>query len=447
MRPYCFFGLMGNLIPTSIMSLLAGCIITDRQLEINTLADRLVSEYCDDCVLVKITEARYAKNTINNQQEVLLVVEGVVEDVISESTMKKLPVGTAVRNVELVDDEDLARQLLDKMKESNTIPIELDYTYAFFNEVSPPDGRSNIPVEGCSYPLMACWIGCEFYDPDIPIDEQTIISAYRRKVVKQENDWISFIDEVAEYRNDNTNRVYYAGSSNDVAFLYHQTSKGIREWQIRNIDLLNDVRRPFSCDKKRWVAIKDDKDEKFSCWDIRAATRDFIGRLPSESALVKATDEFFTTDRGRPYKDGTPVLICKREYKVIASYSAKLHKGDIVCTSWLVDDYTSTTNILSNKKEHQRHPLADGRTLYVTWDAEMLRKGNTGGYFYIGDVFAAPMELVWDSDVKHEALIPFDEKTVIEAYIEKAESRMGNIRKDGNTISDKEREGRRCTNR
>ena len=50
----------------------------------------------------------------------------------------------------------------------------------------------------------------------------------------------------------------------------------------------------------------------------------------------------------------------------------------------------------------------------------MLRKGNTDGYFYIGDVFAAPMELVWDSDIKHEALVPFDEKMTIDTYVERA---------------------------
>ena len=263
----------------------------------------------------------------------------------------------------------------------------------------------------------------------------------------QDGTWISFIDEIVKYRNDNTNRVYYAGSSNDVAFLYHQTSKSIREWQINNIPLLDAVRRPFSRDNKRWTTIKTDLDEKIACLDIKTMTHDFVRRLPLESALVKATYEFFTPAGDRHYKDETPMLVCRREYKIIATTSSMLEINDIICLGWPVEGYGQVTNILANSKEYQRHSLADGRTLYVTWDAEMLRKGNTGGYFYIGDVFAAPMELVWDNDVKHEALIPFDEKTVIEAYIEKAESRMGNIRKDGNTISDKEREGRRCTNR
>ena len=82
---------------------------------------------------------------------------------------------------------------------------------------------------------------------------------------EQDDAWISFIDEIAKYRNEDTNHIYYAGSSNDIAFLYHRTSKGIREWQINKIHLLDTVRRPFSHDNKRWIIIKTDTDEKISC--------------------------------------------------------------------------------------------------------------------------------------------------------------------------------------
>ena len=254
----------------------------------------------------------------------------------------------------------------------------------------------------------------------------------------QDGTWISFVDEIGKYHDDNTNRVYYAGSSNDVAFLYHQTSNGIREWQINNTPLLDTVRRPFSRDNKRWVIIKADIDEKISCLNIKAMAHDFIKRLPSESALVNATDELFMTDRGYQYEDGTPVLICRREYKVIASYSAKLHKGDIVCTSWLVDDYTSTTNILSNSKGHQRHSIVDERTLYVTWNSEMLSQGKINRYFYIGDVVATTIEFVWDCDINHAALVPFDEEMVIDMYIVESEKR----RRPDTHIADKEQDTR-----
>ena len=185
MRAFNWLGRMANLILALIISVSTGCIVNEHQLEVNTFADRLVSEYYDDCVLVKITEARYVKSTVNNHHDILLVIDGVVDCVPSETTKKKLSVGTSVRNVELVDNEDLTRKLLDKMKESDTISIELGYTYAFFSEVSPPDGRSNIPVAGCMYPLMTCWLGCEFYDPAIQIDEQIIIFAYQRRAERQ----------------------------------------------------------------------------------------------------------------------------------------------------------------------------------------------------------------------------------------------------------------------
>jgi len=243
--------------------------------------------------------------------------------------------------------------------------------------------------------------------------------------------WISFINEVAKCRYDGTNRVYYAGDSNRASILFHESAKGIREWQIIDVNLSDAVRRPFSPDKKNWVPIKDDNDEKFTNWDVGTAARDFIARLPKESALVKAIDEFFTPAGDRHYKDGTPMLACRREYKVVATTSSILEPNGVVSLGWPVEGYEQTTNILASSKEYIRHSIADGRILYVTWDAEMFSQDETNGCFYISDTFAVPMELVWDSDAQHEALIPFDEKIVIEAYIEKAESRTGNIRKDG----------------
>jgi len=116
------------------------------------------------------------------------------------------------------------------------------------------------------------------------------------------------------------------------------------------------------------------------------------------------------------------MLICCREYKVLATKSSKLHKGDIVSTSWLVDSYASTTNILTSGNERQRHSIADGRILYVSWESKMLLRRDSNGYFCIGDEFAVPMELAWDSDIYHEALVPFDEKMVIDAYVKQTKS-------------------------
>lgn len=229
--------------------------------------------------------------------------------------------------------------------------------------------------------------------------------------------WISFLSEVAGCCNDSTNRVYYAGSSNNVHFLYHESSKTTKEWQISNVKISQSAQRPYTSDRKSWITIKSDNDEKFSYWDIGSSALDFIKRLPFESALVSPIDEFFRTEGDKHYKDGTPMLICCRGYKVLATKSSKLHKGDIVSTSWLVDSYASTTNILANSNERQRHSIADGRILYVSWESKMLLRRDSNGYFCIGDEFAVPMELVWDSDINHEALVPFDEKMVIDAYV------------------------------
>lgn len=178
---------MVSLSSALIILVSTGCVVGGRRHKINNLADRLVSEYCDDCVLVKITKARYIKKTVNNHHHVLLVFDGVVEDVISESTKDKLPVGTYVRNVDLVDDEDLTKKLLGKMNESDSLAIILGYSYAFFDEVQPPDGIQVIPVAGCFYPVFDCWLGSEDYDPEIPMEESDIVEAFRRRASLRPN--------------------------------------------------------------------------------------------------------------------------------------------------------------------------------------------------------------------------------------------------------------------
>ena len=186
MRAHGVLGLVGNLIVALIMSLSAGCIITESQYEINALADRLIFDYCDDCALIMIDEARYVKSTVGNSNVVLLVVDGIVECGISESVTEKLTGGTPVRYVNLVDDEDLTRKLLAKMNTSNSIVIELNYSYAFFSSVPSPDECKRVLIEGCVYPLMACWQACEFYDPNIPMDELSIVREYRKMANMQD---------------------------------------------------------------------------------------------------------------------------------------------------------------------------------------------------------------------------------------------------------------------
>jgi len=79
--------------------------------------------------------------------------------------------------------------------------------------------------------------------------------------------WRSFVAEVAEWRYDDTNRVYYAGCSNCVSFLYHESARGIEQWRLKDVNLSRAVRHPFSPDRVNWVIIKGDKDERFLHWD------------------------------------------------------------------------------------------------------------------------------------------------------------------------------------
>ena len=84
-----------------------GCASNSNSSKAEGIVNSLVSERLKDSCLVKITEARYEKSKYNTNlkmNNVLYVVEGIVECAISESVAEKLPVGTTVRSVELVDD-------------------------------------------------------------------------------------------------------------------------------------------------------------------------------------------------------------------------------------------------------------------------------------------------------------------------------------------------------
>ena len=170
------------------MSLPTGCVV-DTKSNINNLAVCLVAERLSDCALVKITQARYVKSRYNdllNMNEVLYVVDGVVECVISESALTRLPPGTAVRDIQLVDDVVCSKKILDKMAALESMPVELKYTYGFFEETPPPDDIVNRPVAGSIYSPSAHWLFSEFYSPDIPMQDTDIIKAFRTRAIKSE---------------------------------------------------------------------------------------------------------------------------------------------------------------------------------------------------------------------------------------------------------------------
>ncbi len=156
---------------------------------IDAIADNLVAERLLDCALVRIVQSRYVKSKYNHllkTNEVLYIVDGIVECAISESTLKRLPVGTLVRDVDLVDDEVYANRILDKMATSDSMSVESKCAYGFFDETPPPDGIVNVPVAGSISLPSVHWLFSEFYSPDVPLKDSDIVVAFRKRAVKSE---------------------------------------------------------------------------------------------------------------------------------------------------------------------------------------------------------------------------------------------------------------------
>lgn len=239
----------------------------------------------------------------------------------------------------------------------------------------------------------------------------------------QIDEWESFVEAVAQCNGESTNRVFYAGLSNGVFVLYHECSHGIKEWMMKNVNVSDKIYQQYCSDKKSWLIIKDNQDEKFSHWNIEKSAWEFVNRMPSNSALVRPLVEYFTPSLTGSYKDGTPMLVCVREYRIISTMSKDLRENDLLSIGQLVDGYVATTNILSSGKLLQRSALRDDRAFYAAWESGSLMRKTPSRFFTINDEFATPLALVWNSDPRHETVVPFDEKLVIDAYKKKAETR------------------------
>ena len=91
---------------------------------------------------------------------------------------------------------------------------------------------------------------------------------------------------------------------------------------------------------------------------------------------------------------------------------------------WLVDDHTVATNILSKYVLDSRRTVQEPRLLYLSWNETGLVRDKTNGSLFVNDAFPVPIQMVWDADLYHETMIPFDEKKVIEEYCANARKIM-----------------------
>ena len=289
---------MAKLLLPLISSLSGGCITNNQEANIDVVIDRILSENLKECALVRITDVRYVRSDYNpnlKTNNVVRIIDGSVECALSKSIATKFPVGTPVRDVELVDDVTSTQKILRKMGDSDSVPLTYSHTYAFFDEISVPDGTKLTHIPGCIYPALFYWMGCEFYNQELPITEQQILDAFRKKAIApcHYTGFDNFTRSVLQVPSGETNAVYYAGSVDGNVILVHFASSKVNKWNVGRANINQSISMPYTEDRSKWILLKDTGDGCFRHWDWQKEIIDFIQKIPRNSAIVNGKRVFY----------------------------------------------------------------------------------------------------------------------------------------------------------
>jgi hypothetical protein len=401
-----------------------GCASNSNSSKAEGIVNSLVSERLKDSCLVKITEARYEKSKYNTNlkmNNVLYVVEGIVECAISESVAEKLPVGTTVRSVELVDDVSWTRKILAQMNGSDSIRIEPRYSYAFFYEYPPPDSPVRAPISGW-FDAPGFWIATEFYDPDVTIDDDAFINAFRIRAVspKFHVGLENFKRCVLQVPSEQTNIVYYAGTCNGHVVLAHLTLSSNHKWDIGEANIEQAIMMPYTEDKAKWILLKDSDEECLRHWDWHKEIEDFVQKQSEKSALVKHCSAVYKVDGD--LADDTACVWIVDVFSVEATLCDALKNGDKICTEQLYDGSKGEKQRIISEARRNGNPIVERRLqdrglCFAHWDEGKfisLKELASERLFIIDNEIIAPFEVVWN--LTYDGLIHFDENVAIQAY-------------------------------
>ncbi len=406
-----------------------GCAFNSNSPKAEGIINSLVSERLKDSCLVKITEARYEKSKFNpnlKMNNVLYIVEGIVECAISKSVAEKLPAGTTVRSVELVDDVSWARKILTQMKGSDSISIEPPYAYAFFYEYPQPNNLARAPISGW-FDAPDFWIATEFYDPDVTIKDEAFINAFRIRAVtpKFHVGLESFKRCVLQVPSGQTNIVYYAGTCNGHVVLAHLTLSSNHKWDIGEANIEQAIVMPYTEDKAKWILLKDADEECLRHWDWHKEIEDFVQKQSEKSALVTPSSAFYKVD-GDLADDNACVWIVD-VFSVEATLCDALKKGDKICTEQLYDGSKEEMQRVISEARRSGNPIVERRLhdrglCFAHWDEGKFISPNElplERLFFINNELVAPFEVAWN--LCYDGLIHFEENVAIQAYKRRVE--------------------------
>lgn len=234
----------------------------------------------------------------------------------------------------------------------------------------------------------------------------------------------AFISEVLQVPSGQTNVVYYAGTSNGVSVLVHETNQGERQWNIANARLGKIYLREFTPCKAYWTVLKSNTAKRLSCWDECQQIRDYVNGLPPCSALVEPQSSWYETDSIPDTQTGCVYL--RQDSVVCYSLCKELKKGDRILSQELLDvTQPSNSFIVAQMRKSQTTRWGEkqikGDLSLVVWSGGRFCTGpkdSARKMYCVGDELIAPIRVHWD--LWCDGLIGFNETMAIECYKRRA---------------------------
>lgn len=236
----------------------------------------------------------------------------------------------------------------------------------------------------------------------------------------QSEGWQDFIGAVVSVPFDQTNIVYYAGTSNDVFVLVHQTNATRRFWNFNVVNLEKSIWREFSDNPRNWIVIKPSGENTLNHWNWRKEIEDFVQRRSEQSALVMPCSTFYKVDCGRV--DDNVCVSIVNVFSVEATLCDALKIGDKICTEQLydgcrdeIDQIVSEAKRSGNSIIERR--LHDRRLCFAYWNKGKFvspQEMPNETFFIIDNEIIAPFEVFWN--LSYDGLIHFDENVAVQAY-------------------------------
>ncbi len=259
--------------------------------------------------------------------------------------------------------------------------------------------------------------------------KHTLIDIAPDEDMREANSSSDFWSSVITEPSRQANAVYYAGSTNGNMILFHETSAGIRKWNLKNANIEKSITMPYTENRSKWILLKDSREERFHHWDWRKEIEVFIQNQPRKSALVKPISTFYKI--GGELSEDEGCIFIVDEFSVESTLCDVLKKGDKICTAQLYDgskeamrcirrEARSCGNRIVGRKSRQ-----DARLRFAYWDkGEFIRYNElpSESFFIIDNEIVAPFEFMWNNT--YDGLLEFDEKFAQDAYIKRTQQKQ-----------------------